>query len=191
MSENDEYTIDGIDLTDDSYTVEQDLTRNNYEAFDTNGETVLQGKQETFNLKEKFPFTNAAGEEVFTIHAQQIRDVAGDYVLSEAKTEDDIIILDNDYSVIQDTWRIRDAETENILAEINSRKFVNLFRNGLLGNLIPHKYEITDGNGGHVGSISGQISVKDRYEIDVDNTTNVPKEPIVAAAMVIDAIQEN
>ncbi|WP_247001755.1 hypothetical protein [Halosolutus gelatinilyticus] len=191
MDQNNKYNIDRIDFTDDSYTVEQNLTRNKYEALDSNGETVLQGKQETFKLKEKFPFTNPSGEEVFTIDAQQVRDVAGDYVLSESKTGKEIVILDNDYSIIQDTWRIRDAETEDVLAEINSRKFVDLFRNGLLGNLIPHKYEITDGDGGHVGSISGQISMKDRYEIKIDNTINVPKEPIVAAAMVIDAIQEN
>jgi hypothetical protein len=57
--------------------------------------------------------------------------------------------------------------------------------------MIPHKYEITDVDGGHVGKITGQLSLKDRYDIIVDNASDVPKEPVVAAAMVIDAIQGN
>ncbi|PSQ35467.1 hypothetical protein BRD05_04945, partial [Halobacteriales archaeon QS_9_70_65] len=65
-------------------------------------------------------------------------------------------------------------------------------RNNLpLGELIPHKYEITDADGGHVGRIEGQLSVRDRYEITIDDASSVPKEAVVAAAMVIDAIQGN
>jgi len=60
-----------------------------------------------------------------------------------------------------------------------------------LGGIIPHEYEITDQHGDHVGTIEGQISLKDRYEITIDDASDVPKEPIVAAAMVIDAIQGN
>jgi uncharacterized protein YxjI len=59
------------------------------------------------------------------------------------------------------------------------------------GYLIPHKYEITDTNGDHVGSIEGQFSFRDTYEISIDDASDVPKEPVIAAAMVIDAIQGN
>lgn len=191
MSTTRQYDIDGIDLSDDQYTIEQDLTRNKYKAMDSVGNTVLEGKQEMFKLKEEFPFINADGEDVFTVKAEQIRDVAADYVLSDAKTGDPIVILDNDYSIIQDTWRIRDAESEDMLAEINGRRFVELFRQGGLGEIIPHKYEIADADGNRVGSIAGQLSLKDRYEITIDDASTIPKEPVVAAAMVIDAIQKN
>ncbi|WEL22813.1 hypothetical protein [Halorhabdus sp. BNX81] len=185
------YDIEGIELTDDRYTVVQSLIRNKYRAEDEQGNVVLRGKQKLFKLKEKFPFVDADGEEVFTVTAGGILDVAGDYVLSDARTGEDIVILDNDYSIFQDTWKIRDARTEAKLAEINSRgAMVTLARAYVpFGGWIPHKYEITDLDGDHVGRIDGELSLKDRYDIVIDDTSDVPKEPIVAAAMVVDAIQ--
>ena len=186
-------SISGIDLSDDRYTVEQALIRNKYKAMDSRGNTVIRGKQKMFKMKEEFPFVDADGNEVFTVKAGGIIDVAGNYVLSDAQTGEDLVVLDNDYSIFQDTWKIRDAKTEAKLAEINSRgALVTLARNFLpFGGLIPHKYEITDRDGDHVGRIEGQFSLKDRYEIHVDDASDVPKEPVIAAAMVIDAIQGN
>ena len=189
------YDIEGLDLADDHYTVEQNLVRNQYTALDERGNTVFEGKQKTFKLKEEFPFVDENGEDVFTVKAQQIRDYEGQYVLTDARSGEDVVVLDHEYSLLEQitgaTWTIRDPETDAELAEITSRKFVGLFRTGLLGNLIPHHYEITDADGGHVGSISGQLSMKDRYDIEIDDASAVPREPVVAAAMVIDAIQGN
>ncbi|QCS44030.1 LURP-one-related/scramblase family protein [Natrinema versiforme] len=193
MSDTRGYDIEGIELTDDRYTVEQGFIRNKYRALDRDGNVVLRGKQKMLKMKEEFPFVDADGDEVFTVKAGGIIDVAGNYVLTDARTGEDLIILDNDYSLLQDTWKIRDATTEEKLAEINSRgAMVTLARNVVpFGGLIPHKYEITDQTGDHVGSIDGQFSLRDRYEIVIDDASSVPKEPIVAAAMVIDAIQGN
>ena len=189
------FAIRGLALSDDRYTVEQNLARNKYKALDENGNTVLQAKQKAFKLKEEFPFLNGAGEEVFSIKAQQIRDYEGRYVLTESQTGEDVVVLEHEYSLLEQatgaTWRIRDAETDSVLAEITSRKIVGLFRTGLLGNLIPHKYTITDGEGAHVGTISGRLSMKDRYDVEITETESVPREPVVAAAMVIDAIEGN
>ena len=187
------YDIQGIELADDSYVVEQSLIRNKYTAMDTAGNVVIRGKQKMFKLKEEFPFVDADGNEVFTVKAGGMLDVAGNYVLSDAQTGEDIVILDNDYSILQDTWKIRDARTEAKIAEINSQgAMVTIARNVVpFGGWIPHKYEITDVDGNHVGNIDGQFSLKDRYEITIDDASSVPKEPIIAAAMVIDAIQGN
>lgn len=183
--------IQGIDLSDDSYTVEQSFVRNKYEAMDADGNTVLRGKQKLFKSKEEFPFADADGNEVFTVKAKSVIDIAGDYVLSDSKTGDELVILDNDFSIFQDTWTIRDAEDRSVLAEIDSRgALFTLAREYLpFGQWIPHKYEITDAEGTHVGSIHGHFSVRDRYEITIDDASTVPREPIIAAAMVIDAIQ--
>ncbi|SFS54294.1 hypothetical protein [Halostagnicola kamekurae] len=190
-----EYDIGGLDLSDDHYTVEQNLVRNKYRAFDDDGNTVLKGKQKTFALKDEFPFVNADGMEVFTVKAQQIRDYEGEYVLTDAQSGDDIVVLKHEYSILEQitgaTWKICDVDIDTKLAEITSRKFVGLFRTGLLGNLIPHHYEITDATGDHVGTISGQLSMKDRYDVDIDDASSVPREPVVVAAMVIDAIEGN
>lgn len=193
--EHSKYDIGGIDLPDDHYTVEQNLVRKKYEALDEDGNTVLKGKQKTFKLKEEFPFVNENGEEVFTVKAQQIRDYEGQYVLTDALSGEDIVVLDHEYSLLEQitgaSWTIRDPETDAKLAEITSRKFVGLFRTGLLGNLIPHRYEITDADDGHVGTITGELSMKDRYEVKIEDASSVPREPIVATAMVIDAIEGN
>ncbi|ELY64916.1 LURP-one-related/scramblase family protein [Natrinema versiforme] len=193
MSDTRAYDIEGIELADDRYTVEQGFIRNKYRALDTDGNVVLRGKQKMLKMKEEFPFVDADGDEVFTVKAGGIIDVAGNYVLTDARTGEDLIVLDNDYSLLQDTWKIRDATTEEKLAEINSRgAMVTLARNIVpFGGWIPHKYEITDQTGDHVGSIDGQVSLRDRYEIVIDDASSVPKEPIIAAAMVIDAIQGN
>jgi uncharacterized protein YxjI len=187
------YDIKGIELTDDSYVVEQSLVRNKYKAMDKAGNVVIRGKQKMFKLKEEFPFVDADGNDVFTVKAGGIMDVAGNYVLTDAQTGEDVVILDNDYSILQDTWKIRDARTEAKIAEINSQgALVTIARNVLpFGGWIPHKYEISDVDGNHVGNIDGQFSLKDRYEITIDDASSVPKEPIIAAAMVIDAIQGN
>jgi uncharacterized protein YxjI len=193
MSDTRAYDIRGLELTDDRYTVEQGFIRNKYRALDADGNTVLRGKQKLLKMKEEFPFVDGEGNEVFTVKAGGIIDVAGNYVLTDARTGEDLVILDNDLSWLQDTWTIRDATTEEKLAAIDSRgAMVTLARNVIpFGELIPHKYEITDRDGAHVGSISGRFSLRDRYDIVIDDASSVPKEPIVAAAMVIDAIQGN
>ncbi|OAQ53339.1 hypothetical protein HTG_07620 [Natrinema mahii] len=193
MSDSRAYDIRGIELTDDRYTVEQGFVRNKYRAVDGAGDTVLKGKQKMLKMKEEFPFVDGEGNEVFTVKAGGIIDVAGNYVLTDAQTGEDLVILDNDYSLLQDTWTIRDATTEEKLAAIDSRgAMVTLAREFVpFGGLIPHKYEITDQSGAHVGSIGGRIGLRDRYDITIDDASSVPKEPVVAAAMVIDAIQDN
>ena len=193
MAEQSSIDIAAVDLTDDSYTVEQSLIRNKYKALDAAGNVVLRGKQKMFKMKEEFPFTDDDGNDVFTVKAGGVIDVAGNYVLSDAETGEDLVVLDNDFSIFQDTWTIRDADTESTIARIDSRgALVTLARAYIpLGALIPHKYEITDEEGGHVGTVDGQLSIRDRYEITIDDASNVPKEAVVAAAMVIDAIQNN
>ncbi len=186
MATPSEYDIEGLELSDDSYTVEQSLIRNKYKATDAAGNVAVRGKQKLFKLKEQFPFVDEQGEDVFEGNAGGIIDVAGNYLLTDSRTGENVVVLDNDFSIFQDTWRIRDPTTEATLAEITLARNVVPF-----GGWIPHKYEISDQQGNHVGNIDGQFSLKDRYEITIDDASAVPKEPIVAAAMVIDAIQGN
>jgi len=182
-----------IELRGTAYTVEQSLVRNKYAAYDENGGLVLRAKQKLFKLKEEFPFVDGDGNAVFTVKAGGVLDIAGNYAIVDAETGDRVAILDNDYSIFRDTWTVRDGRTEAALAKITSRgALVTLARNLLpFGGLIPHKYEITDAEGAHVGRIDGQFSLRDRYEIVIDDAGDVPRDAVVAAAMVIDAIQGN
>ncbi|WP_459194766.1 LURP-one-related/scramblase family protein [Halosimplex sp. J119] len=187
------YDIAGLELSDDNYTVEQSLIRNKYKALDSAGNVVLRGKQKMFKLKEEFPFVDGDGNEVFSVKAGSMLDVAGNYTLTDSQTGQDLVVLDNDFSVFQDTWTVRDVDTGRELATLDSRgALYTLARHYLpFGSLIPHKYEISDPNGGHVGTIEAHFSIRDRYDVTIDDASNVPKEPIVAAAMVIDAIQNH
>ena len=188
--------ISHVDLTGDRYTVVQSLIRNKYEALDGNGNVVLRGKQKMFKMKEEFPFVTGSGDPAFTVKASGILDIAGDYTILDEPTEEPVVVLDHKWTLFVDHWKIRDPETEELLAEITSKnKAVEILRHvpyvAIVAGMIPHEYEITDADGDHVGSIDGQFSLKDRYEITIDDAGDVPKEAIVAAAMVIDAIEGN
>jgi uncharacterized protein YxjI len=193
MSGDLDVEIDAIDLTDDTYTVEQNLIRNKYRAYDADDEVVLRAKQKLFKLKEEFPFVDADGTDAFTVKAGGMLDIAGNYVIHDSGTGEELVVLDNDFSYFQDTWRIRDPDGGQEIARIDSRgAAITLIRKLVpFGAFLPHKYEITDAAGDHVGSIEGRLAVKDRYDIVLDDTSEVPREPVVASAMVIDAIQGN
>ncbi|EMA51046.1 LURP-one-related/scramblase family protein [Halococcus salifodinae] len=183
----------GIELTGDEYRVVQSLFRNKYRAYDSAGELVLQGKQKMLKMKEEFPFVGPDGDPVFTVKAGGILDVAGNYTLTDDATGEPVVVLDENYTLLTDRWKLRDPDTESVIAEITSqstlvealRYFSDVF------SILPHKYEITDADGDHVGSIEGKLSLKDEYVVRIDDASDVPKEAIVAAAMVIDAIEGN
>jgi len=122
-------------------------------------------------------------------------DVAGEHLLTDTQTAEELVILDNDFSLLQDTWRIRDADDESLLAEISSRGgLISLARKLLpAGHAIAHNYEITDADGDPAGSMEGEFALFsfDQYEITLTNTSSIPTDPIVIGAIVIDAIQGN
>lgn len=188
--------IAGVELTGDRYTVEQSLIRNRYRALDAGGNVVIRGKQKMFRMREEFPFVDADGEPVFTVKAGGILDVAGDYTLTDDRTGEPVVVLDKRWTLFSDHWKVRDPETEALIAEITSKSKLVMFLKhlpyvGAIFQLLPHEYEITDPGGGHVGSIDGQFSIRDRYAIEIDDAGDVPKEAVIAAAMVIDAIEGN
>ena len=86
---------------------------------------------------------------------------------------------------------IRDPETGEALATIKSK---NKLMAGLrhlisVANLVPNKYEIFDADGGHVGDIEGKFSLRDAYAVTIDDASDVPKEAVVAAACILDALE--
>lgn len=189
-------SLKGVELEDDEYEVVQSLIRNKYKAYDVDGELVLQGKQKMFKLKEEFPFLDGDGDPAFTVKAGGIFDVAGDYMLTDDATEEPVVVLDNNFTMFIPKWNIRDPDTEALIATIESTsKAVDVLRHlpyiGIPFQIVPHEYEISDADGDHVGSVTGEFSIKDTYTVEIDDASDVPKEAIVAAAMVIDAIEGN
>ncbi|EMA38438.1 LURP-one-related/scramblase family protein [Halococcus hamelinensis] len=192
MSHTDD-VLAGIELTDDEYRVVQSLVRNKYRAYDSTGDVVLKGSQKMFRLKEEFPFVGPDGDPVFTVTAGGILDVAGNYTLTDDVTGEPVVVLDRQWTMLTDKWTLRDPDDESVIARIESGSMLaDLLRYATdLFSFIPHSYEITDAGGGHVGSIDGRFSLRDEYTVRIDDASDVPKEAVVAAAMVIDAIEGN
>ncbi|GGL69913.1 LURP-one-related/scramblase family protein [Halocalculus aciditolerans] len=188
-----DYDIRALDLTDDEYLVTQSLVRNKYRAEDTRGNVVLRGKQKMFKLKEEFPFETGDGRPAFTVKAGGILDVAGNYALIDAQTDEPVLVLDQNWTFLTHKWKLRDPDTEALIATIESEsKLVDALRAiSDLFSVIPHKYEIRDADGDHVGRVAGQFSLADKYTVTIDDASDVPKEAVLAAAMVIDAIEGN
>ena len=79
MAQSETHGITALDFADTEYTVEQSFIRNKYKAVNSDGETVLKGKQKLFKSKEEFPFIDRDGNEAFTVKASRIIDIAADY----------------------------------------------------------------------------------------------------------------
>lgn len=199
MIDTQQYELSAIDLSGSQYTVEQTGRDKNfrpeYEARDVAGNTIFRTTYQMYEGKDEFPFVDADDTEICLVKAIDTWDIAGDYLLTDSHTDEELVILDNDLSLLQDTWRLRDVDDHSLLAEINSRGALITIARKLLpaGQGIAHKYDITDSEGNPVGSIEGEFALFDfdQYEITLTDTSSVPTEPVVIAAIVIDAIQGN
>jgi uncharacterized protein YxjI len=185
------YDISTVDLDDDRYEVTQSAIRNKYVVRDSAGDVVLRGKQKMFKMKEEFPFVTGDGEDAFTVKAGGIMDIAGNYAITDAGTGEEVVVLDEDLSLFVENWTVRDPDTGESLATIRSKSkpLAALRHLVAVANLIPNKYEIFDADGDHVGDIEGQFSLRDTYTVSIDDASAVPKEAVVAAACVLDALE--
>lgn len=185
--------IDGVDLTGDEYTVKQRLIRNKYKVFDDEGDLVVRAKQKLFKVKEQFPFTDPSGEEVFRVDAQNLFDVAGDYALTEAGDDDPFAVLGKNFTFFHHSWTVKAPHTDEEWANIESRSAaIEALRSlSSLFSLFPHKYEIETPEGDQLGTIQGKFSLRDEYEITIDDAGDAPKEALVASCIAIDALEGN
>ncbi len=181
-----------IDLTDDEYEIRQSLYRNKYSIYDTTGNLVLKTKQKLFKVKEEFPFTDPDGDAVFTVKAQNLLDIAGDYAVTDAETDDVVATLSKNFTFVMHKWQVKDPDG-NVQAVIkNENKAVQALRSVIgLANLIPHSYVIETPDGTQLGTIKGHFSIRDRYTLRIQDSGNMSKEALVAAAIAVDALEGN
>lgn len=120
-----------------------------------------------------------------------VLDIAGNYALIDAATDEGVVVLDEDLSFFVENWTVRDPETEEVLAKIKSKNKIAsaLQRLSDIARLIPNKYEIFDPDGEKIGEIAGEFSIRDRYEVYIDTEADAPREAVMAAACVLDALE--
>lgn len=179
-----------LGLEGDLYRVEQAFLRNRYVVRDDGGREVLRAKQKLLKAREEFPFTRPDGSEVFTVKASKILDVAGDYTLLEPTTEAPLLVLEKEFTFFHHSWRIRHPGTDEELARVASHsKVLDALRSlSSLAGLVPYKYEITSPDGRHLGLIQEKLSLRDKYDVRIDDDGDLPRSGLVAAAIVVDAL---
>jgi len=181
-----------IDLSDNTYTVRQRAVRNAYKVYNSSEEEILSTKQKLFKMKEEFPFKDPEGNDVFTVKAENIMDIAGDYTITDSETEEKIAVLKKEFTFLTHAWQIHDGEGEKI-AEIKSRgKLFGVIRSiSDIANLLPHKYTIKNAQEENIGEIRQSFTLlRDKYKIELNEDTE-NREAIVAAAITIDALEGN
>lgn len=190
MAEAKADVIGDIDLTDDEYHVVGGIVRRKWRVHDTDGNLLLRAKQKLFRAKEEFPFVDADGDPVFRVKAEGVLDVSGDYVLYDESDDEPIAVLNKKFTLLQRVWRINSPDGDE-WAVIQSRgKLVQLLR-GLVRifALLPYKYTIETPDGEPMGEIAGKFALKDKYDVTIDDSGDVPKEALVACAIAVDALE--
>jgi uncharacterized protein YxjI len=181
-----------IDFLDNEYTVKQKAVRNAYKVYNSAGEEVLRTKQKILKMKEEFPFLDAEGNEVFTVKAQNVMDIAGDYALIDSQTGETVAVLSKDFTILTHSWQILDTN-ETVIATIKSRgKLIGILRalSGLF-DMLPHRYDIKDPQDNEIGTIEQSFTlIKDKYQVKLNEGIE-GKEAIIAAAITIDALEGN
>lgn len=185
--------LERLDLEDDFYTVKQSLARNKYKISNSSGEPILEAKQKLFKMKEEFPFTDPEGNVIFRVKAKRRLDIAGDYGIVDEETGENIAVLTKDFSIFQHKWRIKDPDTDGLIATIEGRgKIFGVLRTlSDIFDILPHKYTIYNADRDQIGSIEAKLSIRDRYRIELGELGKVPKEAVLAAAVSIDALEAN
>jgi uncharacterized protein YxjI len=190
--DTDRDVIGGIDLSDDEYVVTQAWVRSRYRVDDADGNVVLRGKKKRFRMKEDFPFTTPDGDVAFRVKAQNIMDVAGDYNLVDEASGEPFAVIEKEFTLFQHVYRIRSPEGD-LWATIESESAAVMALKSYVGllSIIPHSYTITDASGSRIGTIEERFSLRDTYDVSLGDTGAVPREAIMAAAVAIDALEEN
>lgn len=194
-----QYELSAVDTTGSQYTVERtghdENFRPEYEARDVTGETLFRTTHQCYTEKDEFPFVTDDGTEICRVVATGAWNIAGDYVLTDTQTDQPLVILDKELSLLQDTWRIRDADDRSLLATIDSRgALISLGRKLLpIGQRIPHEYTVTSDTDEPIGSIDADPAIVDQtnYEISLTDTGVIPQETVLITAIVIDALRGN
>ena len=184
--------IGGVDLSDDRYVIRQSLVRNKYAVEDGGGDVVLRGKQKMFRMREEFPFTDPNGDVVFRVKAENLFDVAGDYTLVDEASGDAVAVIEKQFTLFKHVYRVRSLDGD-LWATIESESALVMALKSFVGvlGLLPHRYSITGSGGEPMGTIRERFSLRDIFDVEVDDTGDVPREAIVAAACAIDALEDD
>jgi len=179
--------IGGVDLTSETYTVKESLVRDHYRVYDSDGELVLEADRRELRAKREFHFRNTDGDVAFSVQEGNVDD---DFFIVPPDTDSPLVILERDSALLSKEWNVRHGRNERLLATIEAQgPMVEFFRYYVpMMGVLPHTYTIENTDGEELGQLSGQFTLSDSYELDVTTADDTDREPLVAAALAIDAL---
>ncbi|SFG63490.1 hypothetical protein SAMN04488063_2668 [Halopelagius inordinatus] len=155
-------------------------------------EPILESKKKKLRLKEDFRFTDAdTGTERFRVKADSVLDIAAAYDIVDSETGERVgSVKRSAVSFLKHEYELLgpDGQTVAYIREDSVLKAV-IRRN--VTTFLPFEYNIESPAGESFGSIHESFSFRDKYQIDLADTTSVDPRLVVVGAVVIDAIEEN
>ncbi|WP_435124154.1 hypothetical protein [Halobaculum sp. D14] len=172
------------------YEVRQKVSIGNKYVVSEEGADILQSKQKKLRLKEDFRFTDVdSGEEVFQVKADSVLDAAAAYDAVDSRTGERIGSVKRSLmSMFKHEYQLLGPDGDHV-ATVKEDNWVRAFVRRNVVGLLPFAYDVETPDGTTVADISGQLSLRDRYDIDV--VGDVDPRLVVIAAIVIDAIEAN
>lgn len=193
--------IPGLDLTDSYYRIKQQLFLTRYSIFDQNDEKVLKAKSKILSIKTNIPFMRPEEEEpVFRVLSARFPNISNNYKVRNEQNDDVLAVLDRKRTLLNQVWRIRDPDDNSIVATIqNENTMLQFLRTyggiiPLVPNvfaLAPHTYEVTDVSDNQIGELAGELSIRDEYDLNLQDSGELDRESMIASIIAIDALEGN
>jgi len=182
-------SIATVDLTGSDYVIERNLLRTECRVYDDSGALLLQTKRRPFETRKAFTFLDARGRPFYAVGARCVDGDDGNYTLTEAGTDDDIAVLETDFTAFKHVWRVRSPDGDLWAVIESQHTLLEAARNVVeVIGWRPREYTITGPNGEAFGRLEGRFSLRNTHELHVGDSGNAPKESLVAAAIAIDAL---
>lgn len=191
-------SIPGLDLTDSFYKIKQSFILRRYSVLDQNSEKVLKARNKILSIKTKIPFKIPGEDEhLFKVESERLFNISNNYNL-EKQDGTKLAVIDRKRTIFNQVWRVRDPQDNSIAAKIKTASqavmAVRIIGSripllGILTSIIPHTYEIEDNNGQKIGELEGELSIRDKYDLKLQDSGNLDRESMIAAVISIDAIE--
>lgn len=190
--------ISGLDLTDSFYKIKQSFLLRRYSVYDQNNEQVLKAKNKILSIKTKIPFKLPGEDEnVFKVESERLFNISNNYNLTQ-ENGNDLAVIDRKRTIFNQVWRVRDPQDNSIAAKIKTASqavmAVRIIGSripflGILTSIIPHTYKVEDNSGQVIGELEGELSIRDTYDLKLQDSGSLDREAMIAAVISIDAIE--
>ncbi|MFH5797511.1 hypothetical protein [Haladaptatus sp. CMAA 1911] len=182
--------IGGWSFGETECTVRKHLLREEFRITDADGETLLTTERKVSEGRATFPFRDADENLAFRVNSGQTFDIAGEYALVEAGTDETKLVLSQELDFRRHHWTI-DRPDGRTLAELSSRRSIS----GALNTVVdvfspfPRTFTVTAPNGEHIGTISGRLSPRTVYDVHIERPGAIPRTTLTAGVIAVAVLE--